>query len=81
MNKLFPATKALALFFALGLAFPIALFAQEDSVRIIPAPNRRADEGKGPFKTFVIRGAMLIDGTGAAPAGPMDIVVENNRIK
>jgi len=81
VNKLFPATKAITLFIVLGLAFPIALFAQEDSVRIIPAPNRRADEGKGPFKTFVIRGAMLIDGTGAAPAGPMDIVVENNRVK
>ena len=27
------------------------------------APNRRADEGKGPFKTMAIRGIMLIDGT------------------
>ena len=47
----------------------------------IAAPNRRSDEGKGPFKTFVIRGAMIIDGTGAAPRGPVDIVIENNRIK
>ncbi len=45
-----------------------------------PAPVRRADEGKGPFKTLVIRGAMLIDGTGAPPRGPVDIVVEGNRI-
>src|SRR6476660_7273317 len=45
-----------------------------------PAPNRRADEGKGPYKTLVIRGAMLIDGTGAPARGPVDIVVENNRI-
>jgi imidazolonepropionase-like amidohydrolase len=45
-----------------------------------PAPNRRTDEGKGPYKTLVIRGAMLIDGTGAPPRGPVDIVVENNRI-
>jgi imidazolonepropionase-like amidohydrolase len=44
------------------------------------APNRRADEGKGPFKTLVIRGVTLIDGTGAPPQGPMDIVVQGNRI-
>jgi imidazolonepropionase-like amidohydrolase len=34
----------------------------------------------GPFATLVIRGAMLIDGTGAPPTGPVDIVVERNRI-
>src|SRR5262245_7828262 len=45
-----------------------------------PAPPRRADEGKGPFKTLVIRGVMLIDGTGAPPAGPVDVVVSGNRI-
>jgi imidazolonepropionase-like amidohydrolase len=44
------------------------------------APDRRSDEGKGPFKTLVIRGVMLIDGTGAPPAGPMDVVVSGNRI-
>lgn len=48
---------------------------------LVNTPNRRTDEGKGPYKTFVIRGAMLIDGTGAAPRGPVDIVIENNRIK
>jgi imidazolonepropionase-like amidohydrolase len=52
--------------------------AQRENLR--PAPDRRAGEGKGPFKTLVIRGVMLIDGTGAPPAGPMDIVVSGNRI-
>jgi len=47
---------------------------------LIPAPARRAGEGLGPFKTLVIRGAMLIDGTGAPPTGPVDIVIEGNRI-
>jgi imidazolonepropionase-like amidohydrolase len=47
---------------------------------LTPASARRADEGKGPFKTLVIRGVMLIDGTGAPPQGPMDIVVSGNRI-
>jgi imidazolonepropionase-like amidohydrolase len=45
-----------------------------------PAPDRRPDEGKGPFKTLAIRGVMLIDGSGAPPAGPMDIIVSGNRI-
>jgi imidazolonepropionase-like amidohydrolase len=44
------------------------------------APDRRPDEGKGPFKTLAIRGVMVIDGTGAPPAGPMDVIVSGNRI-
>jgi len=35
----------------------------------------------GPFKQLIIRGATLINGNGAPPQGPVDIVVENNRIK
>ena len=33
-----------------------------------PAPNRA--EGEGPFDRLIIRGATLIDGTGAPPRGP-----------
>jgi imidazolonepropionase-like amidohydrolase len=55
--------------------------AQEPPPQIVPAPARGADEGRGPFKTLVIRAAMLIDGTGAPPQGPVDIVIENDRIK
>jgi imidazolonepropionase-like amidohydrolase len=43
--------------------------------------NRRADEGDGPFPRLIIRGATLIDGTGAPPRGPVDIVIENDRIR
>src|ERR1700743_1631452 len=45
-----------------------------------PAPNRRPGEGSGPYKRLIIRGATLIDGTGAPPVGPVDIVIENDRI-
>jgi len=48
---------------------------------LTPAPSRRSGEGRGPFKTLVIRGAILIDGTGAPPVGPVDIIVEGNRIQ
>ena len=46
-----------------------------------PAPARRANEGRGPYSTLVIRGAILIDGSGAPPIGPVDIVVSGNRIQ
>ena len=45
-----------------------------------PAPSRRAGEGDGPFQRLIIRGATLIDGSGGPPRGPVDIVVEGNKI-
>jgi hypothetical protein len=45
-----------------------------------PGPDRRPGEGNGPFSRLVIRGATVIDGTGAPPQGPVDIVIERNRI-
>lgn len=36
--------------------------------------------GDGPFPQLIIRGVTLINGNGAPPMGPVDIVVENNRI-
>jgi len=49
---------------------------QRDDPRF--APDRH--EGDGPFTRLIIRGATLIDGTGGPPRGPVDIVVEGNRI-
>ena len=37
--------------------------------------------GDGPYSQLIIRGVMLINGNGAPPQGPIDIVVENNIIK
>jgi hypothetical protein len=45
-----------------------------------PAPARRAGEGEGPFQRLIIRGATLIDGSGGPPRGPVDIIVEGNKI-
>ena len=36
--------------------------------------------GEGPYDRLVIRGATVIDGAGAPPFGPADIVVEGGRI-
>lgn len=43
------------------------------------APDRQ--RGEGPFDQLIIRGVTLINGNGAPPRGPIDIVVENNLIK
>ena len=47
---------------------------------MVPVKDRAPGEGEGPYPTLVIRGAMLIDGSGGPPRGPVDIVVEGNRI-
>jgi len=62
---------------ALFLSLPASGAAQQ---LVKPAPNRPPGEGEGPFEKLIIRGATLIDGTGAPPRGPVDIVVERNRI-
>ncbi|MEQ9399669.1 MAG: hypothetical protein RJQ04_10945 [Longimicrobiales bacterium] len=41
---------------------------------------RRPGEGDGPHERLILRGATIIDGTGAPPQGPVDIVIENDRI-
>jgi len=48
--------------------------------QFIPAPARAGADNVGPFRKLVIRGATLIDGTGAPPYGPVDIVIEGNKI-
>lgn len=45
-----------------------------------PAPERSASEGEGPFNRLILRGGTLINGEGAPPRGPVDIVIEDNRI-
>lgn len=65
------------LIFAAILAFaPVAASAQQ----MEQVPGRSADEGQGPFGSLIIAGATVIDGTGAPPVGPVDILVQDNRI-
>lgn len=64
----------LAAAFSLATA-PVQSLARES---IEPAPART--EGEGPFDRLILRGATLIDGTLAPPRGPVDIVIEDDRI-
>lgn len=41
----------------------------------------QSTQGDGPHSQLIIRGVMLVNGNGAPPQGPIDIVVENNVIK
>jgi cytosine/adenosine deaminase-related metal-dependent hydrolase len=64
-----------ALFGAVGAGFA------QGRRGVEPGPDRRPDEGEGPFQRLILRGATIIDGTGAPPQGPVDIVIEGNRIR
>ena len=46
--------------------------------QVEPASPR--SEGEGPYNRLILRGGIMIDGTGAPPVGPVDIVIENDRI-
>lgn len=63
--------KLLLIFGLMAALHPV--FAQ-----IKDAPLRT--EGDGPYTQLILRGAIVIDGTGAPPFGPADIVIEKNRI-
>lgn len=45
----------------------------------IPAASDR-DEGEGPYPQLILRGVTVVTGTGAPAYGPVDIVIEGNRI-
>jgi len=66
MNRIF-------LFFAL-FCLSTSVSAQE------VADFQIGSDGAGPFDRLVIRGATMIEGAGAPPVGPVDIVIENDRI-
>lgn len=63
--------KPLLLAAALLLSLPAA-------AQIAPAPART--EGEGPHAQLILRGLTVVNGTGAPAYGPVDIVIEGDRI-
>jgi hypothetical protein len=59
--------------------FLICLLATSLSAQVEKSPDR--NRGDGPYDQLIIRGVTLINGNGAPPQGPIDIVIENNIIK
>ena len=54
------------------------LFPPLAQAAIPAAPDRK--EGEGPWPQLILRGATVITGTGAPAYGPVDIVIEGDRI-
>ena len=44
-----------------------------------PAPDRQ--RGDGPYERLILRGVTVINGEGAPPVGPVDIIIEGDRIR
>lgn len=61
-------------------ALALGLLVAPAAAQMERTTDRRADEGDGPHQRLILRGATIIDGTGAPPRGPVDIVIENDRI-
>jgi hypothetical protein len=70
--------RLLALILACLLAPQLSAQEQWEDQPIPKAPPRA--EGEGPWPHLILRGVTLIDGTGSPPVGPVDIVIERNRI-
>lgn len=51
------------------------------AISILIAQENNSSKGDGPYSQLIIRGVTLINGNGAPPIGPVDVVVENNIIK
>lgn len=60
------------------LSLLLCLFILSTHAQVKKAPSR--DDGEGPWPQLIIRGVTLINGNGAPPIGPVDIVVEQNKI-
>ncbi len=61
------------------LLFALTLPLATAQAAIMPAPDRA--EGDGPYTQLILRGVTVVDGTGAPPFGPADIVIEGGVIR
>ncbi|HEV7381763.1 MAG TPA: amidohydrolase, partial [Dyadobacter sp.] len=61
-------------------ALALGLFLQLNAVGQATNKAPEVKEGDGPYNQLIIRGATLINSTLSPPIGPVDIVVEKNRI-
>jgi len=52
------------------------------SLEAIAAPLEAPDRqrGEGPYERLILRGVIVVNGEGAPPAGPADVLIEGNRI-
>jgi len=61
------------LLMVLIIFFPLVVIAAPESI-----PDRV--RGEGPFERLILRGVIIVNGEGAPPVGPMDVLIKGNRI-
>ncbi len=64
--------------YILSLFLALFFLIKNAGAQVEKAPPR--SEGEGPFPQLIIRGVTLINGNCAPPIGPVDVVVEQNKI-
>ena len=65
-----------AINFLVVLLFSTTIIFSQTKIKEAPVIS----EGEGPWSQLIIRGATVIPGNGSPPMGPVDIIVENNKI-
>ncbi len=84
MPRRFPHALAALVAGATALTPAFVVGQQRPAAAATPAPavvtRQFGDLGAGPYKSLVIRNAMVIPGHGGPPAGPYDILIEGNMI-
>ena len=60
------------------IIFASLLMLNTSIAAVTDAPERK--RGEGPYEQLILRGATVIAGHGAPPIGPVDIVIEGNKI-
>ena len=71
-------SRPLSALLLLSFILPLQLLAATTVERTPSAPER--DRGEGPYHRLILRGGTYISGEGAPPLGPVDIVIEKDRI-
>jgi len=64
----------------LALALPATIVSGSLVAQMEETNPRGAEEGEVPHDRLILRGVTVIDGTRAPPRGPIDIVIEGDRI-
>lgn len=62
------------------LAVPLFVLSLLLALPAVVAAAEPPEHGGGPYPRLVLRGVTLVDGTGAPPRGPVDLVLEGGRI-
>ena len=78
MNKLVTILCSFCTYMFLALSIYFICIANTAASGDAKAPDRAI--GDGPFKRLILRGGIVINGEGAPARGPMDIIIENDRI-